>query len=84
MAKGKGASPTWANVRAFLLAFDRTGLQGLIQDRYAASKDNQAFLHARFGLGPDQLKPYKATVSPRPDEEPTRINFKSKEGDRGL
>ena len=39
------------------------GLQGLIQDLYAASKDNQAFLHARFGLGPDQLKPYKATIS---------------------
>jgi hypothetical protein len=63
VAKEKSASPTWADVRAFLLAFDRAGLQGLIQDLYAASKDNQAFLHARFGLGPDQLKPYKATIS---------------------
>jgi hypothetical protein len=63
VAKDKSASPTWADVRAFLLAFDRAGLQGLIQDLYAASKDNQAFLHARFGLGPDQLKPYKATIS---------------------
>ena len=63
VAKNKSASPTWADVKAFLLTFDRTGLQGLVQDLYAASKDNQAFLHARFGLGPDQLGPYKATIS---------------------
>jgi len=37
-------------------------LIGLVQDLYAASKDNQAFLHARFGLGDDVLKPYKATI----------------------
>jgi hypothetical protein len=54
---------TWADVKAFLLTFDRAGLQGLVQDLYAASKDNQAFLHVRFGLGPDQLGPYKATIS---------------------
>jgi hypothetical protein len=34
-----------------------------VQDLYAASKDNQAFLHARLGLGHDQLKPYKARIS---------------------
>jgi hypothetical protein len=63
VAKDKSASPTWADVKAFLLTFDRAGLQGLVQDLYAASKDNQAFLHARFGLGPDQLGPYKSTIS---------------------
>jgi hypothetical protein len=63
VAKDKSASPTWADVKAFLLTFDRAGLQGLVQDLYAASKDNQAFLHARFGLGADQLGPYKATIS---------------------
>ena len=36
--------------------------RGLIQDMYAASKDNKAFLHARFGLGDDVLKPYKITI----------------------
>jgi hypothetical protein len=61
--KDKSASPTWADVKAFLLTFDRAGLQGLVQDLYAASKDTQAFLHARFGLGPDPLGPYKATIS---------------------
>ena len=34
----------------------------MVQDLYAASKDNQAFLHARFGLGANALKPYKATI----------------------
>jgi hypothetical protein len=63
VAKDKSASPTWADVRAPLLKFDRAGIQGLIQDLYATSKDNQAFLHARFGLGPDPLRPYKTTIS---------------------
>jgi hypothetical protein len=35
---------------------------GLIQDLYAAHKDNQVFLHTRFGLGEDVLKPYKETL----------------------
>jgi hypothetical protein len=32
------------------------------QDLYAASKGNQTFLHARFGLGGDVLAPYKAII----------------------
>lgn len=35
---------------------------GLIQDLYAAHKDNQVFLHTRFGLGEDVLKPYRETL----------------------
>lgn len=34
-----------------------------MQDMYAASKENQSFLHARFGLGTDTLKPYKTTIA---------------------
>jgi hypothetical protein len=63
VANEKNASPTWSAVRAALQTFDRAGLQGLVQDLYAASKDNQAFLHARLGLGHDQLNPYKARIS---------------------
>src|SRR5262245_32924112 len=63
VAKEKRASPSWITVKAALLAFDRAGLLGLVQDLYAASKDNQAFLHARLGLGDDQLRPYKARIS---------------------
>lgn len=53
---------SWSGVKARLADFDRAGLLGLVQDLYTASKDNQAFLHARFGLGEDVLKPYKAAI----------------------
>lgn len=54
--------PTWSDVKGKLADLDRQGLIGLVQDLYAASKDNQAFLHARFALGDDVLKPYKTTI----------------------
>ncbi|CAG9180633.1 hypothetical protein LMG23992_04291 [Cupriavidus laharis] len=56
------ASPSWNDVKAKLTDFDRAGLIGLVQALYVASKDNQAFLHARFTLGRDVLKPYKVTI----------------------
>ncbi len=56
-------NPTWTDVKAKLAHFDRDGLLGLVQDLYAANKNNQIFLHARFNLGGDVLKPYKATIS---------------------
>jgi hypothetical protein len=34
----------------------------LIQSLYSAHKDNQTFLHARFGLGEDVLEPYKKII----------------------
>jgi hypothetical protein len=63
VVRSKNASPTWSDVRAALVDFDRAGLRGLVQDLYTASKDNQAFLHARLGLGHDQLQPFKASIS---------------------
>jgi hypothetical protein len=54
--------PSWTGLKAKLADLDRPGLVSLVQALYAASKDNQAFLHARFGLGEDVLKPYKATI----------------------
>jgi hypothetical protein len=63
VVRSKIVSPTWSDVRAALLDFDRAGLRGLVQDLYTASKDNQAFLHARLGLGADQLRPFKASIS---------------------
>lgn len=63
MSKPPGKSSlSWTDVKARLAAFDRAGLLGLVQDLYAASKDNQAFLHARLHLGEDVLKPYKAAI----------------------
>lgn len=59
----KKTTPSWSDVKAKLADFDRIGLIGLVQDLYAASADNQAFLHARLDVGEDTLKPYKATIS---------------------
>jgi len=58
----KTAKPSWADIKVHLSGFDRAGLLALVQDLYAASKENQAFLHARFNLGDDLLKPYKRTI----------------------
>jgi hypothetical protein len=63
VVRSKNASPTWNDVKTKLMEFDRMGLRGLVQDLYNASKDNQAFLHARLGLGHDQLQPFKASIS---------------------
>jgi hypothetical protein len=63
MAKRDSKSqPTWNDVKAKLAAFDRPALLDLLHHLYAAHKDNQAFLHARFGLGDDVLEPYKKTI----------------------
>ncbi len=58
----KKSTPNWSDVKSRLVDFDRAGLIGLLQDLYAASKDNQNFLHARFALGTDVLKPYKVSI----------------------
>lgn len=63
MAREKKAQPTWKDVKAVIQSFDRDGLQGLVRDLYAASKDNQSFLHARLNLGTDQLEPFKKVIS---------------------
>jgi hypothetical protein len=49
VVRSRNTSPTWNDVKTALLDFDRVGLRGLVQDLYSASKDNQAFLHARLG-----------------------------------
>ena len=53
---------SWSDVKTKLVDFDCAGLLGLLQDLYAANKDNQAFLHARLSLGDDVLKPYKLII----------------------
>jgi len=62
MATKKKTSPSWIDVKAKLIDFDRTAVLNLLQDLYVANKDNQAFLHARLLLGDDALKPYKVII----------------------
>lgn len=59
LAKSK---PTWADVKTNLANFDRAALLGVLQDLYQADEANRAFLHARFGLGDDPLRPYKKII----------------------
>lgn len=61
--KSSKPTPSWGDVKVKLSDFDRAGLLGLVQDLYAASKDNKVFLHARFGLGEDPLEPYKDVIT---------------------
>lgn len=62
MKSVKAPRPTWKDVKARLTDFDRAGLMALIQDLYSASKDTQAFLHARCSLSEDVLNPYKSAI----------------------
>ena len=55
-------APSWSDVKAKLADFDRNGLVGLLGDLHSLSRDNQAFLHARLGLGADPLAAYKRTI----------------------
>ena len=75
---------TWTDVKAQLATFDRTALLDLLHHLYAAHKDNQAFLHARFGLGEDVLEPYKKTIDrwlgPDPFSQPGHIRLQSQAG----
>lgn len=62
MSAARHSRPTWKDLKLRLQELDRTALLELIQDLYAANKDTQVFLHARFSLGDDVLRPYKETI----------------------
>jgi len=42
---------------------DTNQLVKLVADLYRFSKENQAFLHARFGVGEDPLASYMKTIA---------------------
>jgi hypothetical protein len=62
MSAARHSKPTWKDVKLRMQELDRGALMELIQDLYAAHKDTQVFLHARFSLGDDVLRPYKETI----------------------
>lgn len=63
MASKSKSVPSWSDVKTKLTHFDRAGLLGLIRNLHDVSRDNQAFLHARLGLGADPLTAYKRTIA---------------------
>ncbi len=62
MATKKSRKPTWSDVKSLVVNLDRKQLLTLVADLYRFSKENQAFFHARFGVGDDPLAPYKNTI----------------------
>lgn len=54
--------PSWNDVKSAIAKFERPALISLISDLYAYSTPNKNFLHARFSLGSDSLKPYKKII----------------------
>jgi len=61
-AKLPRKKPTWSDVKAAIANYERPALIGIISDLYAYSTPNKNFLHARFSLGSDALKPYKKII----------------------
>ena len=62
MAKNKSNNPIWSDVKPAVVDLDQKQLLTLVADLYRFSKENQAFFHARFGIGDDPLAPYKKTI----------------------
>jgi hypothetical protein len=63
MTNTTNPEPSWRDVKALLEGFDRAGLLRLLKDLHEVSRDNQAFLNARLGLGAAPLIPYKKVIS---------------------
>ncbi len=53
---------SWSDVKASIAKHDKAALVGLISDLYEYSAQNRIFLHTRFSLGSDSLKPYKKMI----------------------
>lgn len=52
----------WSDVKSTVDILDHKQLITLVADLYRFSKENQAFLNARFGIGSDPLAPYKKII----------------------
>ena len=61
-SKPQKKKPSWSDVKSAIADFERSALIGLISDLYAYSTPNKNFLHARFALGSDALKPFKKII----------------------
>ncbi len=60
--KPRKKQPSWSDVKSAIAKLERPALLSLISDLYAYSTPNKNFLHARFSLGSDTLKPYKKII----------------------
>ena len=62
MARKKKDEPTWSAVKSVFIGLDHKTMVELAEDLYRLSKENRDFFRTRFGVGQDQLAPYKKTI----------------------
>jgi len=62
VAKRKSSDPTWSDVKPAVVNLDQKQLLTLVADLYRFSKENQAYFHARFGVGDDPIARCKKTI----------------------
>jgi hypothetical protein len=62
-AKQESSNQAWSDVKAAVASLGKKQLIKLVSDLYHLSKENRAFLHARFAVGGNTLAPYKKTIT---------------------
>jgi hypothetical protein len=62
MARQKKSDPSWTNVKKAIEAHGPDEAIKLVGDLYRFSKANQDFIHTRYSIGSDTLKPYKKII----------------------
>ena len=62
MAVDKTKQPGWLATKSALLKLERADLVRLIAELYRREKSNRNYLHTRFALGDDALKPYRKII----------------------
>lgn len=63
MDKLKSVDTTWSDVEAEITKLDKGQLVSLVGDLYRFSKENRAFLDARFAVVAATLDPYKRVIA---------------------
>jgi hypothetical protein len=63
VTKSKSVDATWSNMKVEIAKIDMRELVSLVADLYHFSKENQAFLHARFAVVANPLDPYKQIIA---------------------
>jgi hypothetical protein len=62
MPSKKSNSPTWSDLKKVISDLEHNETLQLVRDLYQLSETNKEFLHARFLMVDDPLKPYKDKI----------------------
>jgi Family of unknown function (DUF6155) len=62
MSKTEKRNPSWSDVKEAIASLGKSELIQLITSLYGLSKGTRDFLHARFSIGDDPIRPYKKII----------------------